>query len=200
MSMNGANALPRCSDREARPLAVVLMVLFIVSFLLALVLALASCAQPQKTQVPTYEQAKAQALKEGPLVEPPVEQREKLKCEDKPVAVKKGPGVPFNGVLFTNDRTACLRAITAERDKMRTTAEAKELQMRIRRIVADAATKRLAEEVKRSWWERNQGAVLFSLGATIGAGVVIGLVYAITGGKAVGTQVHVLPPLQGGRR
>jgi len=174
--------------------------ILLILFVTGVALALTSCVKAQKTKVPTYEQAKAIALKEGPLGRPPVEVRKEMKgCDAKGVAVKKGPGVPFTGVLIPPDKAACLKAQVAERDRLRTEAEGNELNHRVRRIISDAATKRLAEEVKRSWWERNQGAVLFGLGATIGAGVVIGLVYALTGGKAVSTQVHLLPPLQGAR-
>lgn len=192
--MNGTNDSPRSCDDL--PLARGMGILILSLLLVALVLALDGCAKPTRTEVPSYEKAKAAALREGPLSRPRVETRKKLRCADASVALKKGAEVPHDGILITGDKAACLAAIRAERDRLRTEAEARELQMRTRRIISDAAIKRLAEETKRTWWERNGGAVLFATGATVGAAIITGLVFALTRGSGVTPQMHVLPEVR----
>lgn len=192
--MSGTNDSPRSCDEVS--VAKGLGTLFFSLLIVAIVLALTSCAKPTKTEIPTYEKAKAAAMKEGPLVAPKVETRKNLRCDDKAVAVEKGPGVPHSGLLITGDKAACLAAIRAERDRLHTEAEARMLQMRTRRIISDAAIKRLAEETERTWWERNGGAVLFATGATVGAAIIMGLVFALTKGNGVSPQMHLLPEVR----
>ena len=192
--MSGIDDSPRSCDDIVigKAMGVLLGSLLVV----ALAVALTSCARPEPTRVPTYEQAKSQALAEGPLGRPSVEEREKLKCGDKAVALKKGPDVPHAGILITGDKAACFAAIRAERDRLRTEAEGRELQLRTNRIIRDAGIKALAEKAQRTWWERNGGAVLFATGATIGAAIITGLVFALTRGNGVSPQMHVLPEVR----
>ncbi len=183
--------MPRSSDDRIVPIAVGALLVGLLAF--AALLALTSCTKQEPTKVPTYEQARSQALKEGPLVQAPVEDRRKLKCDQKGVAVKKGPGVPFTGVLIPPAKAACLKAQVAERDRLRREAAARELQLRTGRIIREAGIKALAEKTQRTWWERNQGTVLYSLGVATGVAILLGLVYGLTGGKGVSTQAHILP-------
>jgi hypothetical protein len=157
------------------------------------ILFLIGCFKPEYTKVPTYEEARTTVMREGPLIDATVEERYKLKCGDKPVAVTKAANVPYTGVLFTNDRAECLRAQVAERDRVRTDLEAERLKARTKEIIANAALQRIAEQSKRSWWDNYGGGVLFSTGAAIGMAIVIGVLYAVTGGKAVTVNSYVLP-------
>jgi hypothetical protein len=155
-----------------------------------------SCATSGGIKVPTYEEAKAQALKEAPFVMPKIEDRKKLKCDDKSAALAKdvNKGIPFTGVLVTNDKAECLIARTAERDRLRIELEAERLRARTKEIINDAAMKRIAEETKQSWWDRYGGGVLFATGAAVGMAIIIGVMYALTGGKSLnaGTQARIL--------
>lgn len=158
---------------------------------------LLGCAGQQKTKVPTYEKARAQAMKEAPFVMPTIEDRKKLKCDEKAKVLTKDPakGIPHTGLLITNQKAECLVARTAERDRLRVELEAERLRARTKQIINDAAFKRLAEESRQSWWDRNGSGVLFAGGAAVGMAVVIGVMYVLTGGKSLNTttNLHVLP-------
>lgn len=151
------------------------------------------CAGNNKTQVPTYEKARAQALKESPFTLKPVEERNSsFKCDDKPKVVHKKdhPNLPHSGLLFTEQRAECIQAQAAERKRLRTELEAERLRAKTKQIINDAAYKRLAEETESTWWDRNGGGVLFATGAAVGMAIVLGVLYAITGGKSVETTVN----------
>lgn len=158
---------------------------------------LLGCPSLKKSKVPTYEEARAQALKESPFTLKPIEERNQdFKCDEKPEPVHKvdHPGLPHSGLLFTEKRAECVQAQVAERKRLRTELEAERLRARTKQIINDAAYKRLAEETKSTWWDRNGGSVLFATGAAVGMAIVLGVMYAITGGKSVdaGANSHVL--------
>jgi hypothetical protein len=155
--------------------------------------ALFGCPSPKKTKVPTYEEARAQALKEAPFTLKPVEERNQdFKCDEKPKPVQKidHPGLPHSGLLFSAKKAECLQAQIAERKRLRTELEAERLRARTKQIINDAAYKRLAEETRSTWWDRNGGSALFATGAAVGMAIVLGVMYAITGGKSVDTNAN----------
>lgn len=153
-------------------------------------LLLVGCAKPKKTKLPTYEEARQQALKEAPYTLKPIELRSSLKCDEKPTPVHQQDilNLPYSGLLFTEKRAECLRAQIAERDRLRAELEAERLRARTKEIINDAAYKRLAEETKSSWWDKNGGNILFASGAAVGMAIVLGVMYAITGGKSLNTS------------
>lgn len=145
------------------------------------------CGQSLKTQIPTYDAAKTQVLKDGPLIDPAVEQREKLK-PGTARAIKKGEPAPQDGILIDSDKAVLYKAIQAERDRRRTELEAERLRQRTQGVIYKAAVKRLEEETKRSWWDRHKGGVLFAVGATVGMAIVLGVLYAVTRGQGAATS------------
>lgn len=155
------------------------------------VLLLSGCIKPTDTKVPSYEEAKLTAQKEAPFVSPPIEERYKLKCLDKPVVVQKTDAIPFTGLLFTNDRAECLRAQIAERDRLREELEAERLKGKAKEIITTAALQRSVELSRQSWWDRHGGTVLFSVGAAIGMAITISILYAVTGGKSITVNPHI---------
>ena len=191
MKKNEREGLQTC----CRDSAVAVWLVLPAAAMLLLATLLSGCVQPKTTKIPTYEEARTQALKQGPFIQPPTEKRHNLNCKDKPVTLKKNPekGIPFTGNLITNDKAECLVAVKAERDRLRKELDAERLRATTRKIINDAAYKNLAEQTKRSWWDRHGGSVLFAAGAAVGMAIVIGVLYAITGGKNVTVNSHVLP-------
>lgn len=151
-------------------------------------LVLVSCVKPNETKVPTYEEARATASREGPLIDPPVEERYKLKCTDKPTVAKE----PVGSLIFSYDRAECLRAQVAERDRLRTDLEAERLRARTKDIISTAALQRAAELNRSSWWDRHGGGILFATGAAVGMAIAMGVLYALTGGNSVTVNPHII--------
>jgi len=149
----------------------------------------AGCAGGIKTnKIPTYEEARKQAIKEAPFIQPKAEVRLGLKCDDKPIVLKKGTNVPYTGLLFTTDRATCLKAIEAERDRLRNELDAEILRNKTNRIIREATYRNLAEKAKRSWMDKHGPALFFSIGAVVGMGIVTGVMYILTGGKSLNTS------------
>ena len=160
---------------------------------IGLAFCLVGCPKQQQTKVPSYEEARVQATKEAPFVQEPVEQRSKLQgCDDKPAVLKQnvGSGVPYTGLLITNNKAACLVAQRAERDRLRRELSAERLRARTKQIVNDAAYKRLAEAARRSWWDRHKLSVLAPVLVTVGGALVIAVMYALTGGKPINVSTN----------
>lgn len=149
---------------------------------------LISCVKPTETKVPTYEEARTQVLKEGPQIDPTIEERHKLKCTDKPVVAKE----PVGSLIFTYDRAECLRAQVAERDRLRTDLEAERIRARTKEIITNAALQRAVELNRMTWWDRHGGEILFSAGATVGMAIVLGVLYAVTKGNSVTVNPYVV--------
>jgi len=154
---------------------------------------LSGCTKPQITKVPSYEEARVLASKQGPFIDAPTEERNNLNCEDKayPLAKDLAKGIPFTGNLVTNEKAACLIAIKAARDRLRKELDTERLSIATRKIINDAAYKNLAEQTRRSWWDRHGTAFMFSAGAAVGMAIVLGVLYAVTGGKTVSIATYL---------
>jgi hypothetical protein len=160
---------------------------------LALAFSQTGCAPQKGTTIPSYEEAKAQVLKAGPLIDKPTEERNNFP-KGKAAPVKAGEAAPFSGVLLDDKQAARLAAIKAERDKLRAIVEAERLQQRTKDIINDKALKALSERAKRTWWEKHKGEILLGVGGTLGIGLVLGVLYALTKGDGASssTNAHIL--------
>ena len=192
MKLNEPNDSPSCCNHPGR------FWLLIAAGLAAwaVVMTVCSCAKPAHTKVPSYEEARQQALKEAPFIQKTIEERQSLKCDDKPTVLKKNPeaGIPHTGLLITNKKAVCLVGRTAERDRLRKELSAERLRVRTRQIINDAAYKRLAEASKQSWWDKHSWKVLSPVLLAVGSALTIAVMYALTGGKPISTssQTHVI--------
>jgi len=166
------------------------------SWLCAALVFCGGCTKQFQTKVPTYEEANRQALKEGPFIQKTIEERQELKCDDKPVALKQdvAAGIPHTGLLITNKKAECLVARTAERDRLRKELDAERLRVRTREIINDAAYARLAEASKQSWWDKHSWKILAPVLLVVGSAITITIMYALTGGKPITTnsQIHII--------
>ncbi|KKN49136.1 hypothetical protein LCGC14_0645840 [marine sediment metagenome] len=171
------------------------LVAAIVVVLAALVfLGVSGCPKPIHTRVPSYEEARSTALKEAPFIRKPIEERQQFRCKDKAVTLRKdiAKGIPFTGNLLTNDKVECLIAIKAERDRVRKELSATKLQMRIREIIKDAAIQRLVEQARPTWWQLHSWKVLAPTLIAVGGALVLGVVYALTGGKPININTNAI--------
>jgi hypothetical protein len=183
----------------------------VLSFVLAvfLVTVLTCCASSKKeVKIPTYEEAKKQVLAEGNLVDPPVEKKYKFLQGGKAAGVKSGTKVtvinPDNttkdidwGAVILNEKKAAeLRAIKVQRDRALKDLKAERLRRRTKEIIYKASLEAMRLAAKRTWWERNHGIVYFIVGGALGAGIITGIVYALTKGNGVtvNTNAHLLLP------
>jgi len=161
--------------------------------MLAFALPWAGCAKVYKTKVPTYEEARQQVMKGGPLVDKPVEVREaELFKDGKQQSISKDSPAPYTGVLVNNPKAREIIAVTAERDRLRKELEAARTTKAITKIIYEATMQRLKEEVDRTWWERNRGLVGLVVGIIGGGALVLGVLYAVTKGNGVTTAPHLL--------
>ena len=160
--------------------------------ILILAFALAGCPKVQKTEIPTYADAKKKVLSNGALVKKPIEEREaKLFKGGKAQGIKAGTAAPHTGVLINNKKAAELAAIKAERNRLRQELEAARLAKGTSKIIYEAAMERLKEEAQRTWWEKNRGTVGLSIGIIVGSSLVLGVLYAVT--KGDGVTVNTAP-------
>jgi hypothetical protein len=154
---------------------------FIAGVALALGLLLAAGCTPTLPKVPTAEVARQQALKEiKPLV--PAETTAKLPPGRDPLAIRKETPAPYTGILLQNDRYATLLAVRADRDRLLANQFTLLVTNRTKDLILDVALKNLAQQARRSWWEKNQLWLGSSLGFVLGVTLVVGLVYGLTGG------------------
>ena len=105
------------------------------------------------------------------------------------------------GAVVVDDRKAAeLRAIKVERDQLRTELKAERLKGRTKDIIHRAALQAAREANKRSWWEKNKGIVALVTGGTLGAALIVGIVYALTKGNGVTVNTNSSPLIQSGVR
>jgi hypothetical protein len=167
----------------------VLIGLIIVCF--ALAFAQTGCTPKKSVTVPSYAQARAQVLKDGPLIDKPVEERHGFK-KGQSTPIRKDEAAPYSGVLLDEKQAARVAAIMKERDRWRKTVKAERLQQRTKDIIHDKALQALQEQAKRTWWERHKGEILLGVGGALGIGLVLGVLYALTKGDGVTTSSHIL--------
>ncbi len=173
---------------------------------LLLCLSVVGCKPTYKTTVPSYEAVKKQVLAAGPHVKDKVEDRENFLKGGSVAPVKSGTEVTINsatgpkqvkwGSLVLDDKkVAEYAAIKSERDRLRKDLETERIKAKTKEILYKASVAALAERGKRTWWENNKGVVALTIGGTLGAALIVGLVYALTGGKgATVTSTHILLP------
>jgi len=172
----------------------------IVSLLMAVLLGTTGCATVTVPPVTSYEAAKAEVDKRGPLVTKPIEERENYKPGSSQV-VKKDAPAPYKGILIDEDKAAYYVAIKAERDRRREELEAARKKAAIQQIIADSTIEHLSAKAlaRGTWWEQNKGLVGFGIGIVVGMAIVTGLVYGLTRGDGVGTSstnTHILVPVR----
>jgi len=170
------------------------------SFVLFLAFTSSGCASSNKaTKVPTYEEAKKQVLAQGNLVDAPVELKYDFLKGGQKGAVKSGTSVTiwdtkdpnstvsikWGAVVLSDKKVAELQAIKVQRDQLRSELEAERLQARTKSIIYQASLEAAREANQRSWWEKNQGIIALATGGTLGAALIIGIVYALTKGNGV---------------
>jgi hypothetical protein len=158
-----------------------------------------SSSTSRGTKIPTYEEAKKEVLSRGPLVKPKVETQlpwvkggkaagvykgETVQTVDPKDSSKKLP-VGWGAVVIDAKKAAELKAVRDQRDLLLKKLEAAKLQRDANKIIYDAALQKAKEAAKRTWWERNQGVVALTIGGALGAGLIIGIVYALTRGSGV---------------
>ncbi len=157
---------------------------------------LGGCATTKLPPVVTYEQAKKQVESKGSLVSAPIEEREGFEPGEAKT-INKGDQAPFKGVVINKKKALYYKAIQAERDRRRKELQIARKNAAIQKIIYESSIERLRAQAKAqsTWWQRNRGLVGLAFGITIGAGLVIGLLYAVTGGKGVNsstTNTHIL--------
>lgn len=160
---------------------------------------LAGCASVKIPPVKTYDQAKKEVEAMPPLVSPKVEKREGYK-DGNSQAVVKGTVAPYSGLLLDEKRAKRLLAISAERNRRYTELEAARKKHAIQKLIYESALAHLrAKAAARStWWEENKGLAGLAIGGTIGMAVIVGLVYALTGGNGINSSsvnTHLLLPV-----
>jgi len=168
-------------------------------FLLAATLGTA-CKTISIPPVKTYEQAKAEVEKRGPLVTKPIEQREDYKPGKSQVVQKDAPA-PYKGIIIDETKATYYVAVKAERDRRLKELEAARKNAAIKEVIYESTISHLKAKAlsQGTWWEQNKGLVGFGLGVTIGMAIVIGLVYGLTRGDGVNSttpNAHVLVPVR----
>jgi hypothetical protein len=151
-----------------------------------------SSAAGKGTKIPTYEQAKKEVLSRGPLVKPKVETQLSWLKGGKAAGVYKGEvvqivdpkdsskkPVTWGAVVLDAKKAAELKAIKDQRDLLLKKLEAAKLQRDANKIIHEAALQKMKEAAKRTWWEKNQGIVALTIGGALGAGLIIGILYAL---------------------
>jgi hypothetical protein len=87
-----------------------------------------------------------------------------------------------------------LAAIKAERDRRRKELEIERKKALIQKRIYESTIDHLKGKLdqRSSWWEQNKGLLGFAIGTTVGMAIVVGIVYALTGGKSpVTTNTHI---------
>lgn len=177
--------------------------------LLAAFLAACSSSTSKGTKIPTYEEAKKEVLAKGPLVKPPVEKQYKFLQDGQARGVFKGETVQtvdpkdktkkvpvtWGAVVIDKTKAAELQAIKVQRDLLLKKLEAAKLQRDANTIIYKAGLEKAREAAKRTWWEKNGPAVGLAIGGTLGAALIVGILYALTRGSGVtiNTNAYVLP-------
>lgn len=167
-----------------------------------------SSSTSKGTKIPTYEEAKKEVLSRGPLVKPKVETQlpwlkggqargvfkgETVQTIDPADKTKKVP-VKWGAIVIDEKKAAELKAIKDQRDLLLKKLEAAKLQRDANTIIYKAALEKVKVAAKRTWWEKNGPAVGLVVGGTLGAALIVGIVYALTRGNGVtvNTNAHVL--------
>jgi len=175
------------------------------------IVTLASCATTKIPPILTYEEAKKQVDALGDQLSPTIEIREGFSPGAKPESVTTGTEftVPASstdasktfrlekpGLLIDESTIKYLTAIHGERDRRRQELESAYRSAEIKKRIYESTIEHFkAREASRgTWWEQNKGIVGLALGTTIGMAIVVGILYAVTGGKSisVNTQATVL--------
>jgi len=153
------------------------------------------CATVKVPPVMTYEQAKKEVGARGSLVSGPIEKREGY-SEGKSSVVKKGDLAPHAGIVIDADKARYYVAIKAERDRRRKELEAARQNLEIRKLINKSALEHIEAKVRarNTWWERNKGLMGLAVGVTIGIGLVVGVLYAVTKGDGMQTSsnAHIM--------
>lgn len=150
------------------------------------------CA-PNIPKVKTYEEAAKEVDAKGPLVSPPIEKREGYE-DGTATRLDAGQAAPKNGTLIDEKKLTLLIAIKAERDRRRTELEAERRKSEIQKIIYESTVANLKAqaEARNTWWEQNKGLVGLTIGTTLGMAIVVGIMYALTGGKSIQTSTSAL--------
>lgn len=168
--------------------------IFLVCFA-ALLLALSSCATTSVPPIKTYEQAKKEVDAKGVLVSAPIEKREGYP-EGKSTVVKVGDASPHAGIVIDADKARYYVAIKAERDRRRAELEAARRNLEIQKVIHQSTLDHIEAKVKahNTWWECNKGLMGLAFGVTIGVGLVVGVLYAVTKGEGVqaNSNTHII--------
>lgn len=116
-----------------------------------------------------------------PLQEP-IEQREASSLPPKtapPAPVEKDQASPFSGIVIDAHLAAKYKLITAERDYLRKVIEIDQMALAKSQHVTNQAFTDMAQRAQRSWWEDNKGTVGFWVGAVLGMGITMLVVYGV---------------------
>jgi len=148
----------------------------------------------------SYEAAKAEVTKRGPLVTKPIEQRENY-LPGKSQVVDVGTPAPYKGIVIDQDKAAYYIAVKAERDRRLQELEAARTKAAIQQLIADSTIDHLKAKAlsQNTWWEQNKGLVGFGIGTTVGMAIIVGLLYGLTRGNGVSTtttNTHILVPVR----
>ncbi len=159
----------------------------------------AGCASVKIPPVKTYEAAKAEVAKRGPLVTKPIEQRENYK-PGKSQTIKKDVPAPYKGIVMNADKATYYIAIKAERDRRLKELEAARTKAAIQEVIRESTITHLQAKALagNTWWEQNKGLAGFGIGVVVGMAIVTGLVYGLTRGNGVNsssTNTYILAPV-----
>ncbi len=156
------------------------------------------CAGVSIPPVKTYEAAKAEVEKRGPLITKPIEQRENYK-PGKSQAIPKDTPAPYLGIVMDKDKAEYYIAVKAERDRRRKELEIARKTAAIKQVIYESTIDHLKAKAlaQNTWWEQNKGLAGFGIGVTVGMAIIVGLVYGLTRGDGLsssGTNAYVLSP------
>ncbi len=175
-----------------------LIILAATALLLGLTVGTTSCASVRIPPVKSYEAAKAEVEKRGPLVTKPIEERENYKPGTSQVIVKDVKA-PISGLLINKDKAAYYVAVKAERDRRRKELKAARKNAAIKLLIYESTIEHLKAKAlaQSTWWEQNKGLAGFGIGVTVGMAIIVGLVYGLTRGDGLSSSsvnAHVLAP------
>jgi hypothetical protein len=138
--------------------------------------------------VKTYDQAVKEVNKEKKVVK---EERVELELDPgKSEVLAKGVPMPYNGMATDRQRGIIYGKIKSQRNRLIIELYETKKASAIKIKILKSSNLRLKAQLDASttWWQRSKGEFGLAFGLTIGVAALVGLVYALTGGKGLTTS------------